>query len=114
MYRFLGIDKHVSVSRDSHVSTHPCPNPALLITCRRLPSPTDSATITRATAEHLLAGVIERAQTFNTDGSHVVDIVEVADEALLILGNRTAAINITLENVRTLTDRWEVAYTYDA
>jgi len=131
--------------------------------------------ITRATAEHLLAGVIERAQTFNADGSHVVDIVEVVvfgsyldpemqhlgdldlavvirnrvpdisstetlsairlryanasgrrfstpfkrlswpdDEALLILGNRTAAIHITLENVRTLTDRWEVAYTYDA
>jgi hypothetical protein len=131
--------------------------------------------ISRATAEHLLAGVIERAQTFNADGSHVVDIVEVVvfgsyldpdmqhlgdldlavvirdrvpdfgstgtlsairlgyanasgrrfstlferlswpdDEALLILGNRTAAINITLEDVRTLTDRWEAAYTYDA
>lgn len=36
------------------------------------------------------------------------------DEALLILGNRTAASNITLEDVRTLTDRWEAAYTYDA
>jgi hypothetical protein len=35
-------------------------------------------------------------------------------EALLVLGNRSAFINITLENVRTLTDRWEVVYSYDA
>jgi hypothetical protein len=34
-------------------------------------------------------------------------------EALLMLRNRSAAINITLENVRTLTDRWEVVYSYD-
>jgi hypothetical protein len=35
-------------------------------------------------------------------------------EALMILRNRSAAINLTVENVRTLTDRWEVVYSYDA
>jgi len=34
-------------------------------------------------------------------------------EALMILRNRSAAINLTVENVRTLTDRWEVVYSYD-
>jgi hypothetical protein len=34
-------------------------------------------------------------------------------EALLMLRNRSAAINITLENVRTLTDRWQVVYSCD-
>jgi len=31
----------------------------------------------------------------------------------MILRNRSAAINLTVENVRTLTDRWEVVYSYD-
>jgi|BarGraNGADG00212_1021973.scaffolds.fasta_scaffold16503_4 hypothetical protein len=52
-------------------------------------------------------------------GRHVSSVVRSRTRsrwpaALLILGNRTAAINITLEDVRTLTDRWEAAYTYDA
>jgi predicted nucleotidyltransferase len=34
-------------------------------------------------------------------------------EALQILRNRSAVINITREDVRTLTDRWEVVYSYD-
>ena len=34
-------------------------------------------------------------------------------EALLILRNRSAVINITTENVRNLTGRWEVVYSYD-
>jgi hypothetical protein len=130
--------------------------------------------ITRATAQRHLTGVIDRAQTFNGDGSHLTDITELVvfgsyldpdlqhlgdldlavvfrsripdttsteefteillsyahasgrrfntfldmlswpdHEALLTLRNRSAAINITLENVRTLTDRWEVVYSYD-
>jgi hypothetical protein len=32
----------------------------------------------------------------------------------MILRNRSATINLTVENVRTLTDRWEVVYSYDA
>ena len=36
------------------------------------------------------------------------------NEALMILRNRSAVINLTVENVRTLTDRWEVVYSYDA
>ena len=36
------------------------------------------------------------------------------NEALMILRNRSAVINLTDENVRTLTDRWEVVYSYDA
>jgi hypothetical protein len=35
-------------------------------------------------------------------------------EALLILRHRSAAINITQENVRNLTDRWEVIYSFEA
>ena len=35
-------------------------------------------------------------------------------EALMILRNRSAVINLTDENVRTLTDRWEVVYSFDA
>jgi len=132
-----------------------------------------SRPITRGTAERLLAGVIDRAEKFNADGSHVIDIAELVvfgsyldpdmqhlgdldlgvtfrnrvpdttatvdrskilldyakasghrfhdsfgrlswaeDEALQILRNRSAAINLTDENVRTLTDRWEVVYSY--
>lgn len=131
--------------------------------------------ITRATAQRHLTRVIDRAQTFNADGSHLIDITELVvfgsyldpdmqhlgdldlavvfrsripdttsteehteillsyahasgrrfntffdrlswpdHEALLMLRHRSAAINITLENVRTLTDRWEVVYSYDA
>ena len=130
--------------------------------------------ITRAVAQRNLSGVIDRAQTFNADGSHLIDISELVvfgsyldpnmqhlgdldlavvfrsripdtisggenteillsyarasgrrfntfidrlfwpqHEALLMLRNRSAAINITLENVRNLTDRWEVVYSYD-
>ena len=32
----------------------------------------------------------------------------------MILRNRSAVINLTDENVRTLTDRWEVVYSFDA
>lgn len=131
--------------------------------------------ITRATAQRHLAGVIDRAQRFNADASHLVDISELVvfgsylnpdiqhlgdldlgvtfrsripdttstgerteillsyaeasgrrfnhfldmlawpdHEALLTLRNRSAVINITLENLRTLTDRWEIVYSYDA
>jgi hypothetical protein len=131
--------------------------------------------IKRATAERLLAGVIDRAKIFNIDASHLIDITELvvfgsyldpgvqrlgdldvgvafrsrisattapADqreillgyarasgrpisnlfealswpekEALMILRNGSAAIKLTDENVRTLTDRWEVVYRYDA
>ena len=131
--------------------------------------------ITRATAERLLAGVIERAKGFNADKSHLIDITELvvfgsyldpgvqrlgdldlgvafgsripdttapADqrkillsyakaggrptndllgalswpetEALMILRNRSAVINLTDEDVRNLSDRWEVVYSYDA
>ena len=130
--------------------------------------------ITRATAQRHLAGVIDRAQRFNADTSHLVDISELVvfgsylnpdiqhlgdldlgvtfrsripettstgerteillsyaeasgrrfnhfldmlawpdHEALLTLRNRSAVINITLENLRTLTDRWEIVYSYD-
>lgn len=34
-------------------------------------------------------------------------------EAVRILRNRSAVINITREDVRTLTDRWEVVFSYD-
>ncbi|MBC7631273.1 hypothetical protein [Aeromicrobium sp.] len=34
-------------------------------------------------------------------------------EALTILRNRSAFINLTLEDVRTLTDRWKVVHSYD-
>ena len=134
-----------------------------------------SRPITRATAERLLAGVIDRAKRFNADESHLIDITELVvfgsyldpgvqrlgdldlgvafrsripdttapaeqreivlsyarasgrpinnllvalswpdKEALMILRNRSAAINLTDENVRTLTDRWEVVYSYVA
>ena len=134
-----------------------------------------SRPITRATAERLLAGVIDRAKGFNADESHLIDITELvvfgsyldpgaqrlgdldlgvafhsripgttapADqreillsyakaggrpinnlldalswpetEALMILRNRSAAINLTVEDVRTLTDRWEIVYSYAA
>ena len=134
-----------------------------------------SRPITRATAERLLAGVIDRAKRFNADESHLIDITELVvfgsyldpgvqrlgdldlgvafrsripdttapaeqreivlsyarasgrpisnlfvalswpdKEALMILRNRSAAISLTVENVRTLTDRWEVVYSYDA
>jgi hypothetical protein len=33
-------------------------------------------------------------------------------EALKILRNRSAVIHLTLEDVRALTDRWEVVYSY--
>lgn len=130
--------------------------------------------ITRARAEGHLAGVIDRAQRFNADGSHVIDIAELVvfgsyldrdvqhlgdldlgvsfrdrisdtnatvdrskilldyakasgrrfrdsfghlswaeDEALQILGNGSKVINITCEDVRALTDRWEVVYSHD-
>jgi hypothetical protein len=69
--------------------------------------------ITRATAQRHLTGVIDRARTFNADGSHLIDITDrfstfldrpswLEHEALLILRHRSAAINITLENVRNL------------
>ncbi len=134
-----------------------------------------SRPITRAAAERLLAGVIDRAKRFNADESHLIDITELvvfgsyldpgvqrlgdldlgvafrsripgttgpADqrevllgyakasgrpfnnlldavswpdkEALMILRNRSAVINLTDENVRTLTDRWEVVYSFGA
>lgn len=134
-----------------------------------------SRPITRATAERLLAGVIDRAKRFNADESHLIDITELVmfgsyldpgvqrlgdldlavafrsripdttapadqreillsyarasgrpinnlfvalswpeEEALLILRNRSAAINLTVEDVRTLTDRWEVVYSHGA
>jgi hypothetical protein len=127
------------------------------------------------TAQRHLTGVIDRARTFNADGSHLIDITELVvfgsyldpgvqhlgdldlgvafrsrtpdttstegqseirlgyarasgrrfdtffdrlswpeHEALLILSNRSAAINITLENPRNLTDRWEVIYSFEA
>jgi hypothetical protein len=69
--------------------------------------------ITRATAERHLAGVVDRAESFNADGSHLIDALLWPErEALLMLRNRSAYINITLEN-RILTDRWEVVYSYD-
>jgi len=134
-----------------------------------------SRPITRATAERLLAGVIDLAKRFNADESHLIDITELVvfgsyldpgvqrlgdldlgvafrsripgttapadqreillgyakasgrlvnnlldalswpdNEALMTLRNRSAVINLTIENVRTLTDRWEVVYSYDA
>lgn len=130
--------------------------------------------ITRATAQRHLTGVIERAQEFNSDESHLIDITEIVvfgsyldpdaqhlgdldlgitfhsripdttdteeqteillnyaeasgrrfnrfldalswpeREALLMLSNRSPAINITRENVRTLTDQWEVVYSFN-
>lgn len=33
--------------------------------------------VTRATAERLLAGVIDRAKRFNADGSHLIDIADL-------------------------------------
>lgn len=127
--------------------------------------------ITRATAARHLAAVIERAQAFNADSTHLGEIVELvvfgsyldpaathlgdldlgvtfrsriastatADEhtatllayarasgrqfntfldrlfwpeheAILHLRNRSAVINITTEDVGSLTDRWETVY----
>ena len=47
--------------------------------------------------------------------SNLLDALSWPDtEALMILRNRSAAINLTVEDVRTLTDRWEVVYSYDS
>lgn len=127
--------------------------------------------ITRATAERLLGGVVQRAGEYNADSTHLYAIAEVlvfgsyldpaatdlgdldigatirprpqfdssteqftalllnyADnsgrrfntfydrlswasrEPFLFLKNRSSAIKITVEDVRRLTDRWEVVY----
>ena len=131
-----------------------------------------SSPITRATAERLLAAVIQRAEQYNADPSHLFEITELVvfgsylDPAVTSLGdldigatvrprpqfnpsteqfsemqlnyadasgrrftafidrlcwasrepyvfmrNRSTAIKITKEDVRKLTDRWEVVYT---
>ncbi len=127
--------------------------------------------ITRATAARHLAAVIERAEAFNADNTHLVEIAELVvfgsyldpatthlgdldlgvtfrsripatvtrdehtaillayarasgrqfntfldrlfwpeHEAVLQLRNRSAVINITSEDVPSLTDRWEIVY----
>lgn len=127
--------------------------------------------ITRATAARHLAAVLERAEAFNADGTHLVEIAELVvfgsyldpaatqlgdldlgvvfrsripsyltrdehtatllayarasgrhfntfldrlfwpeHEAILQLRNRSAVINITTEDVGSLTDRWETVY----
>jgi hypothetical protein len=127
--------------------------------------------ITRATAARHLAAVIERADAFNADSTHLVEIAELVvfgsyldpatthlgdldlgitfrspipatvtrdehtaillayarasgrqfntfldrlfwpeHEAVLQLRNRSAVINITSEDVPSLTDRWEIVY----
>lgn len=43
----------------------------------RWPRPVSAPPITRATAERHLACVIDRARSFNADGSHVIEIAEL-------------------------------------
>jgi hypothetical protein len=72
----------------------------------RIPDPTG----TDGRAKILLGYARASGRSFNT---FLDQLLWPEHEALLMLRNRSAAINITLENVRTLTDRWEVVYSYD-
>jgi predicted nucleotidyltransferase len=72
----------------------------------RIPDPTGADGRTKI----LLSYAKASGRSFNT----LLDqLFWPEQEALLTLRNRSGVINITVENVRTLTDRWELVYSYN-